>query len=162
MTTRGFTLIELLVVVAIIGLLSSIVISSLNTARTKAADASVKSELNAMRTQAEIIYSNTGSYDAFCTTDTQSISMFSGAAANSSNAAGQTGICLSSGTGGTYLLDGVVITSVNGAMKVATPNQWAISLQLKSGQYFCMDSVGTAGVQAGRGVDNSPLDMACN
>jgi prepilin-type N-terminal cleavage/methylation domain-containing protein len=55
---RGFTLIELLVVIAIIGILSAVVLASLNTSRTKGADAAIKSDLSSIRKQAEIYYDN--------------------------------------------------------------------------------------------------------
>ena len=55
-TKKGFTLIELLVVIAIIGILSSVVLASLNTARAKGANAAVKSNMNGLRNQAELVY----------------------------------------------------------------------------------------------------------
>ncbi len=65
---RGFTLIELLVVIAIIGILSSVVLASLNTARNKGADAAVKSNLDNARAQAELYYdANSSSYASVCT-----------------------------------------------------------------------------------------------
>lgn len=58
----GFTLIELLVVIAIIGILSSVVLASLSTARSKGTDAKVKSNLSGLRVAAEIYYDNNQSY----------------------------------------------------------------------------------------------------
>lgn len=61
--TKGFTLIELLVVVAIIGILASVVLASLNSARAKGADAAIKSNMSGMRAQAELFYdSNSNAY----------------------------------------------------------------------------------------------------
>ncbi len=59
---KGFTLIELLVVIAIIGILSSVVLASLNSARNKGNDAKVKSQLSSLRNAAEVYYGNTGGY----------------------------------------------------------------------------------------------------
>ena len=57
---QGFTLIELLVVIAIIGLLSSIVLASLNSARNKGKDAAIMSQMAEIRSQAELFYSSNG------------------------------------------------------------------------------------------------------
>ncbi|MFA5773736.1 MAG: type II secretion system protein [Candidatus Paceibacterota bacterium] len=65
---KGFTLIELLVVIAIIGILSSVVLASLSSARNKGKDAAVKSQLASMRAQAEIYYSIGETYVGICTT----------------------------------------------------------------------------------------------
>jgi type II secretion system protein G len=59
---RGFTLIELLVVVAIIGMLSSVVLSSLNTARGNARDARRLADMKQIRTALELFHNEYGRY----------------------------------------------------------------------------------------------------
>lgn len=59
---KGFTLIELLVVVAIIGILSGVVLASLNSAREKGKISSIKSTLKQLYNQASINQLENGSY----------------------------------------------------------------------------------------------------
>lgn len=58
----GFTLIELLVVIAIIGLLSSVILASLNTARAKSRDARRVADMKQIQTALEVYYDAVGSY----------------------------------------------------------------------------------------------------
>lgn len=59
---KGFTLIELLVVIAIIGILSSVVLASLNVAKLKANDAERVSDMRAIQTALELYHTDYPSY----------------------------------------------------------------------------------------------------
>lgn len=59
---RGFTLIELLVVIAIIGILSSVVLASLNSARQKGRDARRISDLKQIQLALELYYDSSQFY----------------------------------------------------------------------------------------------------
>jgi len=120
---HGFTLIELLVVIAIIGILASVVLASLNTARSKGSDAAIKSNINNARAQAELYYdSYPNAYTNVCTAATGIQKMYTAAETAAGGAA--FAACSSS--------------------KIA----WAMKARLVSntGQYYCVDSTGAAKV----------------
>ncbi len=130
-TQRGFTLIELLVVIAIIGILSSVVLASLNTARAKGTDAKIQSEIRSIAVNAEIYYDNNGnSYGtATTTTCTAANSMFVSTNPNISQ----------------------IITDLESAASganytttcVAGPEGWGVQHAMTSNtQKFCMDHTG--------------------
>ena len=128
---KGFTLIELLVVIAIIGILSSVVLASLNSARDKGANAAVKAGLSGIRSQAEIVYDNASPrrYDDVCVNTNIT---------NAGNAAANAG-------GGTFVCnDGSAAWAVSTALKVAEG----------AAAYWCVDSTGVAtGTAAALGVN---------
>ncbi len=61
-TKKGFTLIELLVVIAIIGILSSVVLASLSTARQKSRDAKRISDIGQVQLALELFFDRVQSY----------------------------------------------------------------------------------------------------
>jgi prepilin-type N-terminal cleavage/methylation domain-containing protein len=125
--SKGFTLIELLVVIAIIGILSSVVLASLNTARNKGKAAAVQSSMSSMRAQAEM-GNTSGSYLAnLCTVAGTTAGGLATLAAAATS------------TGGTDFKCGQ-----DTATGVA-PATWGAEVTLPAGGIYCVDSTGYAG-----------------
>ncbi len=157
-SSGGFTLIELLVVIAIIGILSSVVLASLNTARSKGNDAAVKSNLNNARAQAELFYdANSNKYvgtigtaNDLCNASASAngvkgIYSFIEAAAKASNSTPN-----ASNSAGSFGKTTCHATPSSGSYNPL--DAWAIEAPLK-GEYdgiaypmYCIDSSGTAKV----------------
>ncbi len=138
---KGFTLIELLVVVAIIGILASIVLVSLNQARAKGRDASAKGSMSSLRAAIELWYDN--------------------------HNADYAGVCIggsSSDPDVQSLLTAAQQQTGNPTSCESNFKSWGALVQLNNGNTFCVDSSGFAGeydqngtqiVTIGLDVDNT-------
>jgi prepilin-type N-terminal cleavage/methylation domain-containing protein len=147
---RGFTLIELLVVIAIIGILASVVLASLSTARDKGTDAAIKSALTSARAQVELFYDRTKTYDGVCLAAQSE----QGVSAIILNAAQK---LLASNT---VAVDSAWTYSASGAGNDTVCNDsglgWLAIVSLKSPSTanagWCVDSSGQAKEYAGAGI----------
>jgi len=165
---KGFTLIELLVVIAIIGVLASVVLAAVNSARTKGSDSAIKANLAGARAQAELFYDN------------NSFSYNNGTAA--------TNLCHANGSVGTPAVKGInqnvlaaaqvfnstatITINATGTTSNATTTGaangkcnsssvgWAAEVALSSGGFWCVDGNGTSKYNATAGLSGNS-DVTC-
>lgn len=127
-TVGGFTLIELLVVSALIAMLTSVVMTSIASARAKAADNAIKANLNSIINQAELYRQANGTYGTTLTA----------------------AVCPTSGTTMFFAdqninqaIAAALAASQTGTTRCATDgNNWAVSVRLRSTtDHYCVDSL---------------------
>lgn len=125
---RGFTIIELLVVIAIIGILSAIILTSLNSARLKSKDARIRSGLSSVRTAADLYYyKNNNTYG---TANSCNLTMFIDTFSGMNN------------------IVSAITTDAGGSANIdcgSNSTAWAVAVRLtavSSNPWLCIDSKG--------------------
>ncbi|MFA6257293.1 MAG: type II secretion system protein [Candidatus Paceibacterota bacterium] len=134
---QGFTLIELLIVIAIIGILSTVVLAMLSSARNKGKDSSIQREMKSLQSQVAIA-ADDGNYNGLFDTNDQWSSPDPKIQA--------------------------LLTAIGELSTVHTAGSgelgWAVQVQLTNdaSQYFCVDTSGNGSTST---TALSPGDTAC-
>ena len=130
-------MVELLIVIAIIGILVSVVINSLNDARSSSVEAKIKSELVVLGKRAKIEEARTLTYDTVC---------------------GTNGFATSSEI--RFILDAIEQFSPEAVVCHSSTAAFAVSAMTGSSTYWCVDSEGNS-----RGLANhlttTPPQIVC-
>lgn len=115
----GFTLVELIIVIAIIGVLASVVLPRLQTARDEGIETKIKTELTVVGKRAAVEESKVLTYDIVCGTNgfAQSASIAEQVAA-------------------VEVFSGEVVTCNS------RTEDFAVSIPLEPSRYWCVDSAG--------------------
>jgi len=146
---KGFTLIELLVVVGIVGIMATVVLTFLSSARDNGNNVGVKTNLEGAKKQAELYYlNNASSYGSFTAAS-----------------------CPTSTTAGSIFNDSVVIRAIvkaasvgSGATRCAASGQnYAIAVSFKgSAASWCIDGQGISRQYAGTPTAAISASARCN
>ncbi|HVM73902.1 MAG TPA: prepilin-type N-terminal cleavage/methylation domain-containing protein [Candidatus Paceibacterota bacterium] len=126
---RGFTLIELLVVIAIIGILASIILASLSTAKSRGRDSKRISDIKQIQLALELFYDANGYYPANIYTGSPSPLVSGGYISSMPTDPSVAATCTSDGTAGCY--DYVGLCSAGGA---CTPTSYHLAADLELAQ----------------------------
>ncbi len=144
---KGFTLIELLIVIAIIGILSTVILTSLSNARAKAYDSKIKQQLSSFRTAAEV-YFNNQEPNSYNTTGNPVISCANGMFSDINSENGAPGLYLDQAN----LPDFAIPVCGAGDSGLT----YAVKVPLYSGtDYWCVDNRGFSGLVLGVPVSST-------